>query len=178
MAKSTWTQEQHLLEIETSLGKDKLLLTTLDVHEAISELFSYEIEMLSTDHAITAESLIGDKIKLVIMAETGNPRAIHGGQERTGASRHGLSSRPTVTGTRIGRARQRFIRESDQGPIDRSAGRRVDLHPYPVVGAVSREQQLAGSGMVPMLSKNVGAVTPQYPVRKSMRLCWRDRSSV
>ena len=49
MAKSTWAQERRLLEIESSLGKDKLLLMSLDGREAMSELFSYDIEMLSAD---------------------------------------------------------------------------------------------------------------------------------
>jgi hypothetical protein len=46
--------------------------------------------------------------------------------DRTGASRHGLSSRPTATGTRVGRTGPRPFREPDQGPIDRSAGRLAD----------------------------------------------------
>lgn len=78
MPESTWTQDRHLLAIETSLGKDKLLLTSLVGEEAISELFSYEVEMLSTDPSISAERLIGDKVKLVIDAEDGETRAIHG----------------------------------------------------------------------------------------------------
>jgi type VI secretion system secreted protein VgrG len=78
MAKNTWTQERRLLEIETSLGKDKVQLTSLDGREAISELFSYEIEMLSTDDDISAESMIGDKVTLWLMAETGKFRPIHG----------------------------------------------------------------------------------------------------
>ena len=78
MAKSTWAQERRLLEMESSAGKDKLLLTSLDGREAISELFSYDIEILSTDQAITAESMIGDKVTLWLMAETGKFRPIHG----------------------------------------------------------------------------------------------------
>jgi type VI secretion system secreted protein VgrG len=78
MAKSTWTQERRLLEIETSQGKDKVLLTSLDGREAISELFSYEIEMLSTDRDISAETMIGDKVTLWVMTETGKFRPIHG----------------------------------------------------------------------------------------------------
>jgi hypothetical protein len=46
--------------------------------------------------------------------------------DRTGASRHGLSSRPTATGTRVGRTRPRRFRERHQGPSDRSAGRLAD----------------------------------------------------
>jgi type VI secretion system secreted protein VgrG len=67
-----------LLAIETSLGKDKLLLTSLVGQEAISELFSYEVDLLSTDHSISAEQLIGDKVKLVITSDDGKAHAIHG----------------------------------------------------------------------------------------------------
>ena len=77
MPDSNWTQDRRLLAIETSLGKDKLLLTSLVGHEAISELFFYDLDMLSTDHAITPESLIGDKVKLVISSDDGNARPIH-----------------------------------------------------------------------------------------------------
>ena len=69
MSQNTWAQDLRLLGIETSLGKDKLLLTSLAGQEAICELFSYEVEMLSTDLAIAAERLIGDKAKLVITSE-------------------------------------------------------------------------------------------------------------
>ena len=56
MSQNTWAQDLRLLGIETSLGKDKLLLTSLTGQEAICELFSYEVEMLSTDLAISAET--------------------------------------------------------------------------------------------------------------------------
>lgn len=78
MPDSTWTQERRLLAIETSLGKDKLLLTSLVGQEGLSELFSYEVDMLSTELSISAERLIGDKVKLVVNSDSGKPRAIHG----------------------------------------------------------------------------------------------------
>src|SRR5262249_56909637 len=77
MPDSNWTQDRRLLAIETSVGKDKLLLTSLVGHEAISELFFYDIDMLSTDHDIAPESLIGDKVKLVISSDDGNSRPVH-----------------------------------------------------------------------------------------------------
>ena len=77
MPDSNWTQDRRLLAIETSIGKDKLLLTSLVGHEAISELFFYDLDLLSTDHAITAESMISDKVKLVISSDDGNSRPIH-----------------------------------------------------------------------------------------------------
>jgi type VI secretion system secreted protein VgrG len=86
MPDSTWTQDRRLLAIETPLGKDKLLLASLSGEEAISELFSYEVDLLSTDHAIPAESLIGERVKLTITSDDGTSRAIHAmvAQWRTG----------------------------------------------------------------------------------------------
>lgn len=78
MAASTWAQDRRRLAVETSLGKDKLLLTSLAGQEAISELFAYEIELLSIDHDISAEKVIGDKIKLVIGSDHHMTRTIHG----------------------------------------------------------------------------------------------------
>jgi type VI secretion system secreted protein VgrG len=72
-----WTQDGHLIAIETPLGKDRLLLTSLTGDETISQLFAYEIEMLSLDHAISAESLIGQNVTMTITSERGNTRSIN-----------------------------------------------------------------------------------------------------
>ena len=77
-AAANWTQDGRLSAIETPLGKDKLLLTSLAGEEAISCLFAYELEMLSSDHAIAPESLIGRNVKVVITSEDGKTRPIHG----------------------------------------------------------------------------------------------------
>jgi type VI secretion system secreted protein VgrG len=77
-AADNWTQDGRLIAIETPLGKDKLLLTSLAGEEAISRLFTYELEMLSADHVIAAESLIGRSVKMVITSEDGKTRPIHG----------------------------------------------------------------------------------------------------
>ena len=73
-----WTQDGRLIAIETPLGKDKLLLTSLTGEEAISGLFAYELEMLSGDQAIQPESLIGRSVKIVITLKDGKTRPIHG----------------------------------------------------------------------------------------------------
>jgi type VI secretion system secreted protein VgrG len=73
-----WTQDGRLIAIETPLGKDKLLLTSLAGEEAISSLFAYELEMLSGDQAIQPESLIGRSVKIVITLKDGKTRPIHG----------------------------------------------------------------------------------------------------
>src|ERR1700760_3151766 len=70
-AAANWTQDGRLIALETPLGKDKLLLTSLAGEEAISNLFAYELEMLSGDHAIQPESLIGRSVKIVITTEDG-----------------------------------------------------------------------------------------------------------
>ncbi len=74
----SWTQDGRLIAIETPLGQDKLLLTSLAGEEAISALFAYEVDMLSTDHAISAESLIKRNVKMTISPSDGTPRVIHG----------------------------------------------------------------------------------------------------
>lgn len=73
-----WTQDGRLIAVETPLGKDKLLLTSLAGEESISSVFAYELEMLSADHAISPESLIGRNVKVVITTEDGKTRPIHG----------------------------------------------------------------------------------------------------
>jgi type VI secretion system secreted protein VgrG len=75
---ANWTQDGRLIALETPLGKDKLLLTSLAGEEAISSLFAYELEMLSGDQAIKPESLIGRSVKIVIRLEDGKTRPIHG----------------------------------------------------------------------------------------------------
>lgn len=82
-----WSQQGRLLEIETPLGKDKLLLTSVDGDEALSELFVYDLQMLSPDDAITPESLIGRNAKVTISVADGRKRPIHGviSQWRQGA---------------------------------------------------------------------------------------------
>ena len=78
MPDNTWIQGRRLLAIETSLGKDHLLATALAGEEGISELFSYDVEILSANRSISAETMIGDKAKLVILPEEGEGRIIHG----------------------------------------------------------------------------------------------------
>jgi type VI secretion system secreted protein VgrG len=77
-AATNWTQDGRLIALETPLGKDKLLLTSLAGEETISALFAYELEMLSLDHAISPEVLIGRNVKVVITSEDGKTRPIHG----------------------------------------------------------------------------------------------------
>jgi type VI secretion system secreted protein VgrG len=71
-------QDGRLIAIQTDLGEDHLLLTSLSGDEAISQLFAYDLTMLSVDHAITAESLVGHKASVQIHQDDGQSRYIHG----------------------------------------------------------------------------------------------------
>jgi type VI secretion system secreted protein VgrG len=77
-AADTWTQARHFIAIETPLGRDRLLLTSIMGHEGISELFQYDLQMLSLDHKISPESLIGRCVKIGVASEDGKTRAFHG----------------------------------------------------------------------------------------------------
>jgi type VI secretion system secreted protein VgrG len=75
---SQWTQDGRLIAIQTPLGKDRLLLTSLVGEEAISRLFTYQVEMLSLDQAISAEGLIGRSATMTIALEGDKTRPING----------------------------------------------------------------------------------------------------
>ncbi|MCP4494622.1 MAG: type VI secretion system tip protein VgrG [Gammaproteobacteria bacterium] len=60
------TQDNRLLSITSPLGKDELLLTAFEGSEAISELFKFRIEVLSRNHNITPDQLIGKTVSLKI----------------------------------------------------------------------------------------------------------------
>ena len=60
------TQETRLLSISTTLPKDELLLTSIEGIESISELFEFEIQVLSKNHDLKAEQLIGKTATVTI----------------------------------------------------------------------------------------------------------------
>ena len=53
------TQDGRIGKLATPLGKDKLCLTRFDGSEAISELFEYRIEAVSTDANISFRTALG-----------------------------------------------------------------------------------------------------------------------
>ncbi|RKZ70020.1 MAG: type VI secretion system tip protein VgrG [Gammaproteobacteria bacterium] len=63
---SNLTQDQRLLSIESPLAKDELLLTSFAGSEYISELFEFQIDVLSSNHAIQPEALIGKTVSITI----------------------------------------------------------------------------------------------------------------
>ncbi len=65
-----YTQENALIAIDTPLGPDVLLLTGFIGTEEISRLFSFELEMLSENHSVSFEDIIGKSVTIsVILAD-------------------------------------------------------------------------------------------------------------
>ena len=66
---SELTQDQRLISISTPLAKDKLLLTAFEGTEYVSDLFEFQIEVLSNDHSVKPEQLIGKQVTVTIQNE-------------------------------------------------------------------------------------------------------------
>ena len=71
-----YTQANRLISIETPLGEDKLLLTSFDGGEHISDLFEFRIAALSNDLAIKPDALIGKEVTVTIKGST--KKSFHG----------------------------------------------------------------------------------------------------
>jgi type VI secretion system secreted protein VgrG len=75
---TTFTQAHRLLELETPLGKDALILTDFTGREAISQLFHYRLELFSENMAIAPEQLIGKPVGFHINSKAAPQRYFHG----------------------------------------------------------------------------------------------------
>ncbi|WP_136526052.1 type VI secretion system Vgr family protein [Geomonas ferrireducens] len=73
-----FTQQDRLLSISTVLGDDVLLLTELSGEEGISRSFRFEMSLLSEQHAISCESLLGSNVTVSIALADGNRRYLNG----------------------------------------------------------------------------------------------------
>src|SRR5215831_4264312 len=73
------TQARRLLAIDTPLGKDVLLLTSLDGTETVSRGFAYTIEVLTAAAEADIRSLLGKPVTLWLRNESEtNRRPLHG----------------------------------------------------------------------------------------------------
>ena len=73
---SAYTQDGRFLSIETSLGKDELLLTSINGIESISSLFQFNLTVLSENTDIEATALINKTVSVNI--HNGIKRVFHG----------------------------------------------------------------------------------------------------
>jgi len=63
---SEFTQDSRLISISSPLSKDELLLTSFEGTEFISDLFEFQIEVLSKNHTLTPDQLIGKTVDITI----------------------------------------------------------------------------------------------------------------
>ncbi len=71
-------QEQRLLQVETTLGADALVVRSIRGHEAISQLFEVELEVASDNFQIAAASLIAKPISISIALDEESKRYLNG----------------------------------------------------------------------------------------------------
>ena len=90
------TQENRLIAIDTPLGPNVLLLRGFTGHESLSRLFSFELDLLSTDPEIKFEKIIGQKVTIRVRLGKNKERYFHG-----------IISRFMQTGSDVGLANYR-----------------------------------------------------------------------
>ena len=70
MATIGFTQTDRALQIETPLGPDVLLLRSVSGQEAISQLFRFQLELLSeTDDSISFDSIVGKNVTIHLQTQ-------------------------------------------------------------------------------------------------------------
>ncbi len=81
------SQDNRDLAVATPLGKDQLLLTRFQGQEGLSQLFRFELEMLSQDPAIQPHDLVGKNVTFSARSRSGLVRYFNGEVSRfvTGA---------------------------------------------------------------------------------------------
>src|SRR5262245_31707751 len=85
----TYTQDKRLLNLSTPLGKDVLLLTAFSGTEALSQLFGYRLEMLSTRDAIAPRDIVGRNVTWAVVNHAKQPRLFNGFVSRFSAGGSG-----------------------------------------------------------------------------------------
>ena len=73
-----YTQERRLIAISTPLGEDVLLLKGFMGIEGMSMLFSFELDLLSENHHIKFEDIIGKNVTVSIYLADGDKRYFNG----------------------------------------------------------------------------------------------------
>lgn len=71
-------QEGRLCRLQTPLGEDVLFVQELAGHEAMSELFRYELTLVAADNAVDFGSIVGQAVTLSIDLADGSQRWING----------------------------------------------------------------------------------------------------
>jgi type VI secretion system secreted protein VgrG len=75
---ANFSQTEHYLSITTPLGADKIFLMKIAGREAISELFHYQLTLMSSDMAVDFSQLVGKSATIKILQTDGTSRCING----------------------------------------------------------------------------------------------------
>jgi type VI secretion system secreted protein VgrG len=73
-----FSQENRQVSIETALGDDVLLLRQVHGVEQLSDLFCYQVDMISPHKDIPFEAIIGEPATIVLKLKTGGERFFNG----------------------------------------------------------------------------------------------------
>lgn len=84
-----YTQENRSIAIDTLLGKDVLLLTGFSGTEGISVPFSCELDLVSENHSIAFQDIIGKSVKVSVTLADGDKRFFNGIVSRFSQGRGG-----------------------------------------------------------------------------------------
>ncbi len=74
----TAVQTGRRFSVATSLGDDKLLLDSLSGSEALSQLFQFDVNLLSEDSAIDFDAVVGKPLAITGLLSDGSARYWHG----------------------------------------------------------------------------------------------------
>ncbi len=71
-------QANRLLNLNTPLGEDELLLTHFEGHEGLSQLFHFKLEMISDNNSVAATDLLGKNVTFSVQLADESPRNFNG----------------------------------------------------------------------------------------------------
>lgn len=74
----SWTQTDRLISLTTPLGQNELLLAGFSGREAISELFSFHLDLLCEGPAIDFSKIIGQSVTMTVAMADDSDRCING----------------------------------------------------------------------------------------------------
>jgi type VI secretion system secreted protein VgrG len=71
-------QATRLLNLQTPLGENELVLTSFSGREEMSRLFQFQLDMISDNNAITAADIVGKNITFSVVKQDDSPRHFNG----------------------------------------------------------------------------------------------------
>jgi type VI secretion system secreted protein VgrG len=86
-------QASRRLAVQTPLGDDVLVLAAFAGREEISRLFSYQLELISDNNAVSAQQIVGKNVTFSVAMADGSPRHFNGFVSRFAAGDEDLGHR-------------------------------------------------------------------------------------